>query len=632
MNAPMNHASLQRQVDLYVKASDPTFSAVILGKKAYVDHVEKIVVIPQYCSGDLSASIVARGFAVHEKLHIENTDFSIRPSQMTNACEDIRIEHIGAKKYPGAKKILAELVVELINQGSWNPAKIPEYNPVELLHYYVLWSGRTSILGHSLQTQATLARFFLAKYVGDEAINLIDEQVALLASATTTAVAEEIGNQIKRIARDHFQLPPEPPAGDPMPPEQQSEASNDAGDSTESNADGAGDSSPSKSNELGDSQNDCEPQDGANDDTNRPAESPENEASDPDDSDSNEPADEGDGPQDANDAVDDGVPPSQDDAGGSASGSAGGNFTPADFDEEPEDHVGIDQAMIDILEASAKDVDDILEATGEFVGVEEMLRTCKLSDFTDTFKDPLWLNWYVQNQRDKWEKEMNLGCASTIKSSLLAILQSQVMNRRITAHSGKRLDKTMLAKHRTTTKIFVKELEKPGHDTAIDLLLDMSHSMRSANRANVAFQSACILAQTLAQVRGVAVQISGFLDEKYVIIKAFNQRLDMNVLGALASRVDGGTLLSGGFTSSTAQLLQRKERRKVVWMITDAEVSDMQKEQIRQQSERLKRMNVLSTGIGIGADASLPLPCFKTVNAITDLPKAVIDIARSILL
>lgn len=186
-----------------------------------------------------------RGALAHECVgHLRHTDMSIPVppglhGSFTNALEDIRIERKAAEVYPGAKRILADMVSELESDAHrfWDPEKAKGKENAVLL--YLLRQCRSEQLGQPLRQDWTAtfreraeSAFGSGKVA--QALDLAKQSIALPGTANVIDLARQIIDLLKQPEQEQPEQPDSDGSG-----EQEQQGDADAPGGAEKGQDGS---------------------------------------------------------------------------------------------------------------------------------------------------------------------------------------------------------------------------------------------------------------------------------------------------------------------------------------------------------------------------------------------------------
>ena len=171
--------------------------------------------------------------------------------------------------------------------------------------------------------------------------------------------------------------------------------------------------------------------------------------------------------------------------------------------------------------------------------------------------------------------------AMRLERSLRTKIEARKRNGMIHTHSGNKLNHRRLASFVTgNTKVFGRKVENREVNTAIDIMLDLSGSMRSNGIHLAAKKAAIAFAMATYRIPGVDVGICTFSDcmssqrSKVISHLEHKARLTSQVLKELASiQPMGGTPSAEAVLASTHRLSKcTQSTRHILFFITDGDV------------------------------------------------------------
>jgi len=189
-------------------------NVTIGGNGAYTDG--KTINLPALAADDPEVEVLVNGYLDHEAAHCRFTDFDAQRSKddftnwVENALEDIRIEDLMGRLYPGCRKHLAALQEKLIHDGDEAPlgSDAPE-NAV--LSAYMLRRLRFEVLGQA-STEA-LALQASERFEEIFPKGLATKLTTMMAKVTETRSTQEVIDLAARIVallKDESEEPEEP--------------------------------------------------------------------------------------------------------------------------------------------------------------------------------------------------------------------------------------------------------------------------------------------------------------------------------------------------------------------------------------------------------------------------------------
>ena len=188
--------------------------------------------------------------------------------------------------------------------------------------------------------------------------------------------------------------------------------------------------------------------------------------------------------------------------------------------------------------------------------------------------------------------------STALHTRLHSLLQSKTLVRRTGSRHGK-LDTGKLYKINHSAKIFLRNGERQGMNTAIHILLDCSSSMR--NKMELASQACYGIANSLHKINGISVGVTAFpADSKLNQICStvcpmlkHGQSLHTN----FNLRPSGSTPMGEAIWWTLQQCYPLRENRKIILIITDGKPDSV--ENTEKAIEHGKRLGFEFYGIGI---------------------------------
>lgn len=165
-------------------------------------------------------------------------------------------------------------------------------------------------------------------------------------------------------------------------------------------------------------------------------------------------------------------------------------------------------------------------------------------------------------------KQQALQASIALRTRLQGFLQAQTQKRCSIGHRGKLHTSSLYRLQVGNTRVFQKESEHQGLNTAVHILLDVSGSMAGAP-INLANRACFAVAKALGHIRGVNPAVTAFpatagTNSVFPIMRHGQAVPDMFDL-----RASGGTPLAGAVWWVLQTMLPLKERRKMILVITD---------------------------------------------------------------
>ena len=188
--------------------------------------------------------------------------------------------------------------------------------------------------------------------------------------------------------------------------------------------------------------------------------------------------------------------------------------------------------------------------------------------------------------------------STALHARLHSLLQSTTLVRRTGSRHGK-LDTGKLYKMNHSAKIFLRNGERQGINTAIHILLDCSSSMR--NKMELASSACYGIANSLHKINGISVGVTAFPADS-VLNKICSTVCPMLKHGQslhtnFSLRPSGSTPMGEALWWTMAQCYSLRENRKIILIITDGKPDSV--ENTEKAIEHGKRLGFEFYGIGI---------------------------------
>jgi hypothetical protein len=551
-----------------------------------------VIVIPAIGT-DPTARTLAWGYLAHEAAHVRYTDFALprahKPLErfIQGVIEDIRIEGELIAVYPGTRRTLDAVVAALVADGSLSAVSETE-SPSD-----VLGNGFLALARHRYRKQEALASLaneadrvmravFQPRFV--HRLRGLMSEIPRLAS---TAASIDLARRIVGLIEEESQ---EPPPRDPPQPNPPSET--DSGDGTGQDADDAQEAT-----------------------TDSPS---------------------------ADDAE-------QDDAGdgGSDKGASAGD---GGEDRDEEDEAGQDGRQADAGDAGADDPESTTAGNDARRALQQALSATDADLPEDLFasvaqalngrnRDPATLlpaaEAYAGDPRSgRMTLDRVKGQSAKLAARLQGLIETHTLERSRAGRRGRALSPSHL--HRAGVgdpRVFRIREQAIAPNTALHLLVDLSSSM-SAGRDAIALDAAAALALALEPVKGVSRAVTAFPslqghDDKVTRILTHGERVASRV-GAFVQRGRGDTPMTGALWFAAADLLARRETRKVIITLTDGQPDDVCT--AADLIERAGAAGIEMIGVGIAVEVGRLFPIAVRIDAVADLKTALFGIAEQLLL
>ncbi|CAH7360581.1 VWFA domain-containing protein [Vibrio chagasii] len=634
------------------------------------------------------------GMMDHENGHCKHTDFSVWYSirnklvqQLTNIFEDVRIEKLVAREYPGAKINLLKLVQVAIKRGLFSQPSM-EDDLVQLVQKYILYFGRYQHLNqYHLRDYALEAQSCL-RLALPNAFPKIEAIVAASESASSTADALHYAEEVLKVLRDEQQ--------EQEQQEQQNQEGGEGSDSDENQEQGEQDQSSSSNNSQSDNNDQNDEKEQGEDNSETDDSSNDDQSGDQNDkSDENEDGQSG-GSDDSNDDEEE-----DDQSGGSGSESddneegdqSGGSDSESDdnedgdqsggSDSESDDNEDGDQSGSSDSESNGDEKGDQSESSdsnsdsnsddstdgedySQQVSSEEIDKAINaeeedlMEDMHDAIRR-MMEDKAEENVKDFQEEHgdsyatptMAFSCRKSpctqgmppwmpqarqlsqrVKTVLHSILYDRNRVKRHYDNTGSDIcPGTLWGVSAGNSRVFQTETISKSPNTAFSILVDRSGSMQGSEMemANV---SAFAIAQALEFIKGAECEVMYYpFGDHYSngynhVAKSFTERMSTVANRSFNVDADNGTPTAEALQGATASLGLRKEPRKVLFLITDGRTSGATVQAALRECD-VMGITVIGVGIGTGELAGFEhRPCFA-INSANELSTALFNYLKT---
>jgi cobaltochelatase CobT len=565
---------------------------------------------------DPTSRLLAWGYLAHEAAHVRYTDFALYTAaaregrlqeMLQNRLEDVRIEQAIARPYPGTRATITAVLERLLRDGLM-AAPEPQDHPAAILAGYLLLALRLQVLGQQIlateaqKAEAALRAVFPAVFI-QRLQSLMAEVPGLSSTAEAVALARRIGQLIEEAAD------PAPQAG----PSRDGEGPEPAGSEPNEGVCGShgGGTSKDESTRLSDGTTEREGTEGTETaDTAADAGGP----SDP----SQSSPQRGAGTTGAN------GPCPADPAQSTAEGG------PASADDGT-------KSLAAVLTAGADELGgDLFATVGKLLGAQ--------GHGTSAMKLPL-PEAYAGHALAGMQLLARVQAESArLTARLQGLVQARRGDRPRAVRQGRRVDARKL--HRVAVadaRLFARRHPRVAPNTAVHLLVDLSGSMAASvtradgtqvSRSAVALESALALALALAAIPGVTVAVTAFpglegTAERVTCMLGDGQS-PRAAAGAFIQIPRGGTPMAQALWYGAAELLLRRETRRLLLVLTDGEPDDID------EAARLLRLcrkaAIEPVGVGIGIAVNHLFPTAIEVTTVADLKRALFGVAEALLI
>lgn len=570
------------------------------------------IFMPHLPLEDDTTATLANGFIDHESAHILETDFSVRgktpiEKHLLNIVEDLRIEQALVKRFPGTRKNLNQLVALLVEKGGFFDAPESD-NPANTLLNTALICGRCDVLEqHALDETANRAEKQFREQLGDNALTRLRALLAESLNLQTTQQAYGLTKKILKML------------------EEEQEAQHQQADQEQQEAD----SSPESTSDSDDSQSQPEQGDSDDDQDDPQTGAPEGDSEDDlthddsDDSQQSQGSGQGDSqsgdtePTSSGASADDSDDPDSTDESSQSSDGAGGDSSAEQLAE----------ALKRALNASDDEI-DVESDMGNAIS-DELKQDLEENHSYDCVEIPKLGNEHSQAWQPSSANPIDPAEVSKVtvrlRARLQAALETALRERRTTTDTGRRIHQGRLSRLAVgNPRIFVHKQRKSGLDTAIQILVDRSASMRG-HRINVAMQSALAVMTALEGTNGIATATSLF--PQPVTLTGFEEKLAMTRHRYEPDALGGTPLTEALLWSARQNLAHRREHRKMLIVLTDGQPNDPGSAQ--KVVAMMQRHGIETIGVGIEHMAVREIfPSHTVIGNVDELPNQLFELIQ----
>ena len=231
-----------------------------------------------------------------------------------------------------------------------------------------------------------------------------------------------------------------------------------------------------------------------------------------------------------------------------------------------------------------------------------------------------------------------------LRASLQGLVQANRLSKPVTRRSGNRMDANRLNRLGwNDPKVFRRMESRKAPNTVVHILVDRSPSMSAlvahegktiGRRIDLAWEATLSLAMALEGIHGVNVGITAFPGKDgeassvfSVLPHGFSIR---SRVAAFGGDLDGSTPLAEAVWFACAQLVQQREERKILLVLTDGIPDDL--DAALNILSRCRYSNIEVTGIGLGIDVNRVFESCVSVQLIRELPTRLNEICKKLLL
>ena len=240
--------------------------------------------------------------------------------------------------------------------------------------------------------------------------------------------------------------------------------------------------------------------------------------------------------------------------------------------------------------------------------------------------------------------EKSLRESGKLRASLQGLVQSSRLSKPVTRRSGNRMDSKGLCRlGMGDARVFLRMDAHKAPNTAVHILIDRSPSMSAlvategrpvGRRIDLAWEATLSLAIALEGIQGVNVGITAFPGKDgdgssvYEILP--HGTSIRSRIGAYGGDLDGSTPLAEALWYAGAQLVQQREERKLLLVLTDGIPDDL--DAALNILFRFRPSNIEVTGIGLGIEVDRVFDSALSVQLISELSIRMNEVCKKLLL
>lgn len=587
------------------------------------------------------------GFLHHEAGHCRHSDFGVLKDiasendplllNLSRVFEDIRMERAHIALYPGAHRVLADLVEVLVELGFFKMPD-PTDSPASLACGLILKSLRTSLIGQTaLSEQAQRHRELVEQSLGRGSVTRLLAICQEIGEATCTDDALNLAYRVRE-----FLVEEQNKANEPPPPPEDSSQESQSGDQGDSQQ-GSG------ANESGDADSSGQGDDASTDDGSQsPAEGQaQADASQSDSSSESSSSGSSEGQDDSNSGSSSGSSEAQSDSSDTRDGPSKSEGSSSDDDSaaasSPHASSGAggssDPQASDFLQSvlSGADLSEESQDLGDAVA---QLINREVDQVDD--EERMVLPQTAPSGQGQWDADAIHSAqqvSAKLSSQMKRHLESEGRVIGMPKNFGRRVSRRHL--HRVAFKdyrIFERRSVQTTVNTSVVCLLDTSSSMSWGNTDSKPIETAreALLAtmMALSSVRGVSACAGAFpargVNERVLLLSDFGE-----VVPANSSRyrlhASGGTPMAEAILWACHKLATRPEdERKIIFVATDGDPNSPKLTADVIRSAERSGIEVYGLGIQTGDRHGL-FRSFAEVHDLSQLCDAFLGIFRGAL-
>lgn len=598
----MRENNLECTLHIYLKllTEELGLKLTIGGSKAYA--TKEGINLPALSPDSAKAKKLAYGYSMHESGHIADTDFHIWPKEpvlakITNWFEDIRIETLRMKRYPGARKRLFDLVTLLVEDDFFTEPRESD-SPAKLVSALVLYRLRSEVLGQSaLNDYAKKADALIREQLPAGAVSRLNAMMFEVENCNSTQDCIDLAQSIMDMLQDEQEKAEEQAKQQQKQNDQQQQSQSQDPQQQAGQGGGAGEDDGSQQGQ-GPSQG-GQPQQGQAD-------------------------------------------PNQAQSNGQDQGQQ--SQTSQGTDPQGQADAGKNDAMANSLKSILDGTDD--GGFGDLGrALEQMLEQMHNSAPNEAIDFPPAKKSDVQLGSSPAILGRIEESSRALKRRTLNLFEGQDRDKLLTKQSGNRLDaKRLYRVNSGNFRVFQKRIEGVAMNTAIEILLDCSSSMKEEGRLAVAADAALALQVALESADGLSASVSAFpamvnSDRNGVmVVSDYGESARKAAPRFAALRPNGYTPMAEALLWSGSRLVGRKEDRKILLVVTDGQPENGKEPQYVSRAKAVKMKGELEKAgievlaLGIKIDVSGLFGKSRAISDVKDLPQAMFAMMQETLL
>lgn len=607
----MRENNLEGALHIYLKllTEELGIKLTIGGSRAYA--TKEGVNLPSLPPDNKKAKKLAYGYSMHESGHIADTDFDIWPKEpvlakVTNWFEDIRIEARRMQRYPGARKRLFDLVVQVIEDGLFTEPQESD-SPAQLVSALILYRLRSEVLGQSaLNDYARKADALIREKLPASAVSRLNAMMFEVENCKSTQDCIDLAQSIMDMLQEEQEK-----AEEQARQQKQDDQQGQSQDPQQQAGQGAaGDDDPQQ--DQSSSQGGQSQQQGQ---------------ADPNQTQNNGQG-QGQQPQASNGTDPQGQSGSQQQGGPNGQSASG---------EE-------DDAMVNNLKSILDGTDD--GGFGDLGrALEQMLEQMHAAAPNEAIDFPPSKKSDVQLGSSPAILGRIEESSRALKRRTLNLFEGQDRDKLLTKQSGNRLDAKRLYRVESGNfRVFQKRIEGVAMNTAIEVLLDCSTSMSTEDRLTIAADAALALQVALESADGLSASVSAFPatvgsnGNGVMVVSDFGESARKSAPRFAALRPNGFTPMAEAMLWSGSRLAGRKEDRKILLVVTDGlpengkEPGHVSRAKAVKMKGELEKAGIEVLALGIKIDVSWLFGKSRMISNVKDLPQAMFAMMQETLL